>query len=154
VGPDLITDPAFLVTRNMEDFITWVDTSKLKRHIQNYAGQVELSSILKSAAQASHSEIPTVLLIFFSLSLLIIFPFSQRFRSALVHIHSCSNTCFSSLTILNSPVRFHSTFPLLGHVRPLDDFLTWVISYLSVHIVILFRIFQPIIIFLKGIQNE
>ncbi|KAI9622799.1 hypothetical protein H4Q26_015083 [Puccinia striiformis f. sp. tritici PST-130] len=41
VGPDLITDPAFLVTRNMEDFITWVDTSKLKRHIQNYAGQVD-----------------------------------------------------------------------------------------------------------------
>ncbi|KAG2241122.1 hypothetical protein Bca52824_090409 [Brassica carinata] len=23
VGPDTITDPAFLVTRNMEDFITW-----------------------------------------------------------------------------------------------------------------------------------
>jgi len=41
VGPDLITDPAFLVTRNMEDFITWVDTSKLKRHIQTYAGQVD-----------------------------------------------------------------------------------------------------------------
>lgn len=41
VGPDVITDPAFLVPRNMEDFITWVDTSKLKRHIQNYAGQVD-----------------------------------------------------------------------------------------------------------------
>jgi U3 small nucleolar ribonucleoprotein protein IMP3 len=26
VGPD----PAFLVTRNMEDFITWVDSSKIK----------------------------------------------------------------------------------------------------------------------------
>ena len=52
VGPDTITDPAFLVTRcvsrsaerhferlgsryllnrHMEDFVTWVDTSKLKR---------------------------------------------------------------------------------------------------------------------------
>ncbi|CAH7685698.1 hypothetical protein PPACK8108_LOCUS20269 [Phakopsora pachyrhizi] len=37
VGPDVITDPAFLVTRNMEDFVTWVDTSKLKRHIQSYS---------------------------------------------------------------------------------------------------------------------
>ncbi|KAK2371488.1 U3 small nucleolar ribonucleoprotein IMP3 [Trifolium repens] len=30
VGPDTITDPAFLVTRNMEDFITWVDSSKFQ----------------------------------------------------------------------------------------------------------------------------
>jgi U3 small nucleolar ribonucleoprotein protein IMP3 len=30
VGPDTITDPAFLVTRNMEDFISWVDSSKRK----------------------------------------------------------------------------------------------------------------------------
>ena len=36
VGPDTMTDPAFLVTRNMEDFVTWVDTSKLKRHVQAY----------------------------------------------------------------------------------------------------------------------
>ncbi|KAL8290099.1 hypothetical protein RQP46_003038 [Phenoliferia psychrophenolica] len=36
VGPDTITDPAFLVTRNMEDFVTWVDTSKLKRHVAKY----------------------------------------------------------------------------------------------------------------------
>ncbi|MBW0471839.1 hypothetical protein O181_011554 [Austropuccinia psidii MF-1] len=41
VGPDVITDPAFLVTRNMEDFITWVDTSKLKRHLQRYADQLD-----------------------------------------------------------------------------------------------------------------
>ncbi|XP_028987671.1 U3 small nucleolar ribonucleoprotein protein IMP3 [Betta splendens] len=36
VGPELITDPAFLVTRNMEDFVTWVDSSKIKKHIMNY----------------------------------------------------------------------------------------------------------------------
>ena len=36
VGPEVITDPAYLVTRNMEDFITWVDTSKIKRHIMKY----------------------------------------------------------------------------------------------------------------------
>lgn len=36
VGPDTITDPAFLVTRNMEDFITWVDSSKIKRKVMEY----------------------------------------------------------------------------------------------------------------------
>ena len=36
VGPEVITDRAYLVTRNMEDFITWVDTSKIKRHIMKY----------------------------------------------------------------------------------------------------------------------
>ncbi|XP_014091256.1 U3 small nucleolar ribonucleoprotein protein IMP3 [Bactrocera oleae] len=36
VGPDMITDPAFLVTRNLEDFVTWVDSSKIKQHVLNY----------------------------------------------------------------------------------------------------------------------
>ncbi|KAF2299402.1 hypothetical protein GH714_031840 [Hevea brasiliensis] len=36
VGPETVTDPAFLVTRNMEDFITWVDTSKIKRKVLEY----------------------------------------------------------------------------------------------------------------------
>uniref|UniRef100_A0A3B3CC26 U3 small nucleolar ribonucleoprotein protein IMP3 n=1 Tax=Oryzias melastigma TaxID=30732 RepID=A0A3B3CC26_ORYME len=31
VGPDVVTDPAFLVTRNMEDFVTWVDSSKIRQ---------------------------------------------------------------------------------------------------------------------------
>jgi U3 small nucleolar ribonucleoprotein protein IMP3 len=60
VGPDTITDPAYLVTRwafpgiaflvysqfttvrHMEDFVTWVDTSKLKRTIMQYNDQVRL----------------------------------------------------------------------------------------------------------------
>lgn len=41
VGPDTITDPAFLVTRSMEDFVTWVDTSKLKRHVQRYNDELD-----------------------------------------------------------------------------------------------------------------
>ncbi|GAA6008944.1 hypothetical protein JCM11491_003842 [Sporobolomyces phaffii] len=41
VGPDTITDPAFMVTRNMEDFVTWVDTSKLKRHIASYNDELD-----------------------------------------------------------------------------------------------------------------
>ena len=36
VGPDVVTDPAFLVTRNMEDFVTWVDSSKIKRKVMEY----------------------------------------------------------------------------------------------------------------------
>lgn len=40
VGPDTITDPAYLVTRRMEDFVTWVDTSKLKRTVMAYNDEV------------------------------------------------------------------------------------------------------------------
>nr|CAG4641083.1 EOG090X0APJ [Eulimnadia texana] len=36
VGPEVIKDPAFLVTRNMEDFVTWVDASAIKRHVLEY----------------------------------------------------------------------------------------------------------------------
>ncbi|XP_029308752.1 U3 small nucleolar ribonucleoprotein IMP3 [Cottoperca gobio] len=36
VGPEIVTDPAFLITRNMEDFVTWVDSSKIKQHVLNY----------------------------------------------------------------------------------------------------------------------
>lgn len=39
VGPELITDPAFLVTRNMEDFVTWTDTSKIRKHVLEYNEQ-------------------------------------------------------------------------------------------------------------------
>ena len=28
-----VTNPAFHVTKNMEDFVTWVDTSKIKRKV-------------------------------------------------------------------------------------------------------------------------
>ncbi len=36
LGPETVTDPAFLVTRSMEDFVTWVDTSKIKRKVQRF----------------------------------------------------------------------------------------------------------------------
>ena len=39
VGPEVITDPAFLVTRNMEDFVTWTDTSKIRKHVMEYGDQ-------------------------------------------------------------------------------------------------------------------
>ncbi|KAI9675601.1 MAG: Small subunit (SSU) processome component [Caeruleum heppii] len=41
VGPEVITDPAFLVTRNLEDFITWVDSSKIKANILRYRDKLD-----------------------------------------------------------------------------------------------------------------
>ena len=41
VGPNVVTDPAFLVTRNMEDFITWVDSSKIRRTIAKYTDKLD-----------------------------------------------------------------------------------------------------------------
>jgi len=41
VGPETVTDPAFLVTRAMEDFVTWVDTSKIKRKVQKYNDKLD-----------------------------------------------------------------------------------------------------------------
>ena len=41
VGPDVITDPAFLVTRAMEDFVTWVTGSKIRRTIARYNNQLD-----------------------------------------------------------------------------------------------------------------
>ena len=36
VGSDVVKDPAFLVTRNLEDFVTWVDTSAIRKHVMEY----------------------------------------------------------------------------------------------------------------------
>ncbi|XP_066347318.1 uncharacterized protein [Miscanthus floridulus] len=41
VGPEFVTDPAFLVTRNMEDFITWVDSSKIKKKVMEYSDALD-----------------------------------------------------------------------------------------------------------------
>lgn len=41
VGPETVSDPAFLVTRSLEDFVTWVDTSKIKRTISKYNDKLD-----------------------------------------------------------------------------------------------------------------
>lgn len=41
VGPETVTDPAFHVTRNMEDFVTWVDSSKIKRKVLAYNEELD-----------------------------------------------------------------------------------------------------------------
>ncbi|TIA73996.1 hypothetical protein E3P92_01431 [Wallemia ichthyophaga] len=55
VGPDTITDPAFLVTRNMEDFVTWVDTSKIKRTVMNYNDELDDFDLLRSTRASTRS---------------------------------------------------------------------------------------------------
>ncbi|KAK3325439.1 U3 small nucleolar ribonucleoprotein IMP3 [Apodospora peruviana] len=41
VGVEDIRDPAFLVTRSMEDFVTWTVGSKIKQSILKYRDQVD-----------------------------------------------------------------------------------------------------------------
>ena len=41
VGPSVITDPAFIVPRTFEDYVTWVDSSKIKRTIMRYNDKLD-----------------------------------------------------------------------------------------------------------------
>lgn len=36
VGAEVVKDPAFLITRTMEDFVTWVDSSMIRQHVLEY----------------------------------------------------------------------------------------------------------------------
>jgi U3 small nucleolar ribonucleoprotein protein IMP3 len=46
IGTEVITDPAFYVPKDMEDFVTWVDSSKIKRKIMAYNDRVSFSILL------------------------------------------------------------------------------------------------------------
>jgi U3 small nucleolar ribonucleoprotein protein IMP3 len=48
VGPNIVTDPAFLVTRTFEDYVTWVDSSKIKRTIMKYNDKLDDFDLLGS----------------------------------------------------------------------------------------------------------
>lgn len=39
VGHNLINDPSYLITRTLEDYVTWSDNSKIKRTIQKYRNE-------------------------------------------------------------------------------------------------------------------
>ena len=41
VGPTCVTDPAFLVSRQFEDFVTWVDGSKIKRTLLKFHNKLD-----------------------------------------------------------------------------------------------------------------
>ena len=47
VGPDTVTDPAFHVTKDVEDFVTWVDTSKIKRKVLQYNDRLDDYDLLE-----------------------------------------------------------------------------------------------------------
>lgn len=48
VGPSVVKDQAMLVTRNMEDFITWVDSSKIKRKVAAYNDELDDYDLLNA----------------------------------------------------------------------------------------------------------
>lgn len=48
LGPTMVKDPALLVTRNMEDFLTWVDTSKIKRKVAKFNDTVDDFDLLNA----------------------------------------------------------------------------------------------------------
>ncbi|ORY81033.1 putative IMP3-component of the U3 small nucleolar ribonucleo protein [Protomyces lactucae-debilis] len=47
VGPETVTDPAYLVSRNLEDYVTWVDSSKIKRTIAKYNDKLDDFDLLQ-----------------------------------------------------------------------------------------------------------
>ena len=56
IGPETVTDPAFLVTRSMEDFVTWVDTSKIKRKVQKYNEVCTAFAVVQTQAVVCYDE--------------------------------------------------------------------------------------------------
>lgn len=48
VGPHVVTDPAFLVSRAMEDHVTWVDTSKIRRAVSRYNDKLDDYDLMQS----------------------------------------------------------------------------------------------------------
>ena len=47
VGPRVVRDPAFLVTRSMEDFVTWSGDASQKRHIARYSNKLDDFDLLQ-----------------------------------------------------------------------------------------------------------
>jgi U3 small nucleolar ribonucleoprotein protein IMP3 len=41
VGATVVTDPAYLVTRSVEDYVTWVDSSKIRRAVHQYNDKLD-----------------------------------------------------------------------------------------------------------------
>lgn len=46
VGAEMIKDPAFLVSRTLEDFVTWVNSSAIRKHVLEYNNIVSLLSLM------------------------------------------------------------------------------------------------------------
>ncbi|PXF49970.1 U3 small nucleolar ribonucleoprotein imp3 [Gracilariopsis chorda] len=48
IGPTQVKDPAMLITRSMEDFVTWVDTSKIKRKVSQFNDNLDDYDLLNA----------------------------------------------------------------------------------------------------------
>ena len=48
IGPEVVHDPAFFVTRSQEDHLTWVDESKIKRILKSYNDQLDDYDLLNA----------------------------------------------------------------------------------------------------------
>ena len=51
VGPRVVRDPAFLVTRSMEDFVTWEEHASQKRHIARYSNKLDDFGAITSSSR-------------------------------------------------------------------------------------------------------
>jgi U3 small nucleolar ribonucleoprotein protein IMP3 len=47
VGPETVSDPAFLVTRAQEDFVTWVDSGRTRRVTDKYNDKLDDYDLLE-----------------------------------------------------------------------------------------------------------
>ena len=66
VGPEVIKDPAFLVTRNLEDFVTWVDSSKIKQKVMEYNEEVSTQVFARATSAIFKAEM-TIIKVYFKL---------------------------------------------------------------------------------------
>eukprot|EP00929_Paragymnodinium_shiwhaense_P058508 TRINITY_DN29294_c0_g1_i1.p1 TRINITY_DN29294_c0_g1~~TRINITY_DN29294_c0_g1_i1.p1 ORF type:complete len:184 (+),score=53.17 TRINITY_DN29294_c0_g1_i1:82-633(+) len=41
LGPDVVTNPAIFITRDMEDHLNWAEGSKMKRHVKEFNDQID-----------------------------------------------------------------------------------------------------------------
>ncbi|KYR03170.1 U3 small nucleolar ribonucleoprotein [Tieghemostelium lacteum] len=41
IGPEIVKDPALIVTRKFQDFMTWVDTSVMRKKVMEYKGELD-----------------------------------------------------------------------------------------------------------------
>lgn len=54
VGTEVVKDPAFLVSRTLEDFVTWVDSSKIRQHVMEYNNMVRVFFVLHFLILLAH----------------------------------------------------------------------------------------------------
>ncbi|KAI9809596.1 MAG: hypothetical protein M1825_000028 [Sarcosagium campestre] len=47
VEPAVVPHPAYLVTRNIENFLTWVDSSKIMRNVLRYWDKLDDFDLLR-----------------------------------------------------------------------------------------------------------